>query len=376
MQLKKIVNKIQKSYSKFLEAYVLWEKMSLVFVVPRISIKRNANIVDKLQIDLNRLSKINRWLKLNTIKTLKWTLIESIEFEDEYSYLKFINKTKDFEIFCDNVEIIKNFNFLNEWLKVNYNIINDYNWKWKNILKVLRYFLTNPKKYLYIRELEIDIDTKFIEKNKNIIEKLLLFIDLQQDWVFSFEWKKFEEKFWLKIKPNFIRFRFLDKNLDSNFLWAKVDDISLKISDFCKIKNSFKKVFIVENEINYLTFPFVENAIIIWWKWFKISHLKDILWLKQKQIYYFWDLDSHWFKILAQCRKYFPNTKSIFMTKEIFNLYKGFIWKWKIIWKEELFNLNQYLEEDEFELFKYINENKLRLEQENIRHDFIIKNLI
>ncbi|MDP2396428.1 MAG: DUF3322 domain-containing protein [bacterium] len=54
------------------------------------------------------------------------------------------------------------------------------------MLKVVKYFLTNPKRNLYIRELEIDVDTKFIEQNKKIIEELLVFIDKQHDETFGF----------------------------------------------------------------------------------------------------------------------------------------------------------------------------------------------
>ncbi len=373
MQTQKLIKKIENSYFDFLEAYVLWNKMPLVFSVPKISIKWNENIINEFQFELRKLTQKHIWLKINTNKTIKWTIIESIEFEDIFSYLKFIKKNNDFDIFCENIEIIKKFKFLNNWLEKNYKIINYYTWKWQNILKVIKYFLINPKKNLFARELEIDIDTKFIERNKSIIEELLIYVDEQQENAFSFIWDSFEEKFWLKTKPIFIRFRFLDDSLKLDFFWVKIDDLYLTLQDFTNLKTTFKKVFIVENEINYLTFPNVKDAIIIWWRWFSISNLKNIYWLKEKDIYYFWDLDSHWLKILAQCRKYFPQTKSIFMNKEVFDLYDSFVWEWKKLWYEEIYKLEKYLEKEEFELLKYINENNLRLEQENIRQEYILK---
>lgn len=376
MQTQKLIKKIENSYLEFLEAYILWKKMPLVFVVPKISIKWNENKINDFQSKLRKLTEKYVWLKLNTIQTIKWTIVDSIQFDDNFSYLKFIWKTQDFDVFCENIEIIKNIKFLDNWIKLNYSIINNYTWKWKNILKVVKYFLTNPKRNLYIRELEIDVDTKFIEQNKKIIEELLVFIDKQHDETFGFVWDKFEEIFWLKTKPYFIRFRFLDNNINNNFLWTKIDDIYLKIDDFSTINCIFKKVFIVENEINYLTFPKINDAIIIWWKWFHISSFKYIKWLNEKEIYYFWDLDSHWFKILAQCRKYFPATKSIFMNNEVFDLYSDFIWEWKKLWEDEIIKLEQYLEKEEFKLLKYINENNLRLEQENIRQEYIESNIL
>jgi hypothetical protein len=375
MQTQKLLKKIENSYFDFLEEYVSWNKMSLVFFVPKIPIKWNENIINDFQFELKKLTQKNNWLKLNTTGTIKWTIIDSIEFENNFSYLKFIWKFDDFKIFCDNVEIIKNFKFLHNWILLNYKCINNYTWKWQNILKVVKYFLTNPKKHLFARELEIDVDTKFVERNKVIIEELLVFIDKEQENAFSFVWNSFEDKFWLKTKSIFIRFRFLDYDIKQDFFWVKLDDLYLSLQDFTNLKTTFKKVFIVENEINYLTFPFVKDAILIWWKWFNISNLKHISWMKEKEIYYFWDLDSHWFKILAQCRKYFRQTKSIFMNREVFDLYNIFIWEWKRLWDEEINNLEKYLEKEEFELLKYINKNNLRLEQENIRQEYIEESL-
>jgi len=229
--------------------------------------------------------------------------------------------------------------------------------------------------------LPIKIHTKFIENHKNIIDELLEFIDKQEElWIIQPLIEKnlkllFEQKYNLKIKPNFIRFRYLDKNLQTKFLWTKIDDIYLKIQDFEQIDIKCNKVFIVENEINYLTFPEIKNSIIIWWKWFNISNIKNIEWLNKKEILYWWDLDSHGFKILVQCRKYFKHTKSLFMDKEVYDKYKQYIVKWKILSKEEEKNLEKFLTKQEFSLFEYLNQNKKRLEQENVSQEYVL-NLI
>ncbi len=40
---------------------------------------------------------------------------------------------------------------------------------WSDLLKVLRYFVANPCPRLYIRELPIEVHTKFIERNKGVL---------------------------------------------------------------------------------------------------------------------------------------------------------------------------------------------------------------
>jgi hypothetical protein len=183
-------------------------------------------------------------------------------------------------------------------------------------------------------------------------------------------WNTFEEKFFIKTKPEFLRFRFLDISLK----WDLFDDIYLKIEDFNSFQNNnIKKVFIVENEINYLTFPFVKDAIIIWGAGFSVLRLKNIDFLKEKEIYYFWDLDVHGFKILSNFRKMYSQTKSIFMDKNTFEKYREFCLNWKTISLQEFNNLLEYLTNDEKELFEYIYKNDLRLEQENIDQDYILK---
>jgi hypothetical protein len=374
MQTQKLIKKINSSYNNFLESYILWEKFSLFFSLPKIPIKWNENLINSFQSELKKISDKNEWFILNTISTQKWTIIDNIEFKDQSSYLKFINKNKDFEKFCNNLDFINTkLPIIKPWIEKNIWRINENDKKWNDILEVVKYFLLNSKTSLFIRELPVKVHTKFIENNKKIIDDILQFINSIDEEVFQFNWNTFEDKYFLKSKPNFIRFRFLDEKLKNNYNWILIDDIYLRIEDYKKLHLNCKKVFIVENEINYLTFPKVSDSIIIWWKWFNISSLKNTLWLQDKEIFYSWDLDSHWFKILYQCRKYFFQTKSIFMDLNTYNKFKDFQVEWKVLWNEEVKNMKNILTEEEYKLINYFNENKLRLEQENINLDYIIK---
>ncbi|HHB95345.1 MAG TPA: hypothetical protein ENK88_09420 [Campylobacterales bacterium] len=53
-----------------------------------------------------------------------------------------------------------------------------------------------------------------------------------------------------------------------------------------------------------------------------MNSLKNIEWLKTKEIYYWGDIDTHGFAILSQIRGYFPQVKSILMDEEVVNRYK------------------------------------------------------
>ncbi|MDQ7023921.1 MAG: DUF2220 family protein [Candidatus Gracilibacteria bacterium] len=97
--------------------------------------------------------------------------------------------------------------------------------------------------------------------------------------------------------------------------------------------------------------------------------------MKNKEIFYWGDIDSHGFKILGNLRKYFPQTKSIFMNQKLFIKFQDYIVKGEKISESEIEKLKENLNKEEFELLKYVNLNNFRLEQENINQNYILENL-
>lgn len=380
MQTEKLLKKIEKSFEEFLKTKLKKQSFSLVFGLPQITIKWNMKLIDEEQFKLKKLSEKNSWFLLHITKTQKWTLVEKISFETEQDYLSFLQKTAYFKNFSKNIEIIESckiakllflsWNF-RDFLEQNIFKIVEFDGKWWDILKVVEYFLQNKKSNLFLRELSIRVHSKFIENNKKVINDILDF--LYKNLELELAWNTFEEKFSINKKPDFVRLRFLDKNLQQKYFWVLIDDFSLKIADFEKLDISgLENIYIIENEINYLTFPKKEKSIVIFWAWFNAWNLKNTIWLQEKNIFYFWDIDSHWFKILAHFRKYFLQTKSIFMDKNTFKTFeRRYAVNWKTIPKDEGQNLEKYLTKEEFELFSFVNENNSRLEQENITQDYI-----
>lgn len=44
---------------------------------------------------------------------------------------------------------------------------------WRDTIKVCKYFTEHPRPHLYIRELPIEVHTKYIEENKDLLKSLL-----------------------------------------------------------------------------------------------------------------------------------------------------------------------------------------------------------
>lgn len=151
-------------------------------------------------------------VKTKTIGTQ--TLPTIIYFETEKDYLKFLGKEKEVEVFVINWQIIQShFPELKEWiLKYPIKIIQQHD-KWESILKVCDYFKKFPKPKLYIRELPINVHTKFVENNQSIITELLDIIN--KNHICQNE-NKFEKRFNLKFREPLVRFKILDKNISQN----------------------------------------------------------------------------------------------------------------------------------------------------------------
>ncbi len=305
-----------------------------------------------------------------TIKTRQHGIQDipkSIVYETLDDYLKFIKKEKEFRLMIENYSFIKSeLPQLEPWLKENPKaIINNAN-IWHGLVKVCQWFLLNfePNKY-YIRELPIAVHTKFIEENKGVLRVLL--DELVPGLVNTSE-NNFERRFCLKYDQPLIRFRSLDKTC---WIEGSYDDMTVPLEQFMLTELKCLRVFIIENKMNFLSFPEVPHSLAIWGKGFAIESLKNIQWLKNKQIFYWSDLDVQGFQMLSQLRSYFPQTESLFMGNEILDLFKEFIGKGKETKMESL----MYLQNEESDVYDYLFQNNLRLEQERLSQAFIVEKL-
>jgi hypothetical protein len=321
-------------------------------------------------------------IKYKTINTKRDSIqdvIDEISFQSETDFLKFIRKESEAETFKKNTNnILIQFPELNEWVKKNPLRVVQYSESWQQLLNVCDYFKRHPKPNLYIRELPVKVHTKFIENNKGILLDLLNVIlsieNINEEFISA---KDFEKRFGLKFNQSQIRVRVLDKYISNKHL-SGLTDIVITEEEFCRLQIPCKKVFIFENKtnfsnlMNFLTLPQMENTIGIFGSGFNVSKLKNALWLADKEIFYWGDIDTHGLKILSQIRGYFQNTRSIMMDFETLNAFKDDWDKGEPINETNLPNLNS----EEQELFRFVradNTNTIRLEQEKISQEYVLQ---
>ena len=300
--------------------------------------------------------------KVKTRKHGEQDIPVSISFLTEQDFLKYIGKEQDTAGFRKDVErILSAFPELFEWVCRFPNKVLDNHKLWGDLLKVCTYFRSNPKPQMFIRELPIQEDTKFIERNKGIIKELLDIIIAKS---VNPDETRFETHFNLRYDEPVVRFRVLDKAM-SQMLFSGIDDLSVPINQFQEVEIPVEVVYIVENKMNMLTFPPIQKSIVVWGHGFGVDLLKDVTWLKSKKIFYWGDLDAQGFQILSEIKTHFPQVESFLMDRETFDLFyeSGF-------GTETNVENNLFLTPEEEKMFDFLKEGNYRLEQEKIPFEY------
>ena len=316
-------------------------------------------------------------IERNFDKIGKQTIPEKIVIETLDDYLKITGKERDYQVFTLNYKLlIRELPNLKEWTILHPHKLIDCN-VWSDVIKVCKYFIENSQPNLYIRELPIQIHTKFIEENKALIKELLdIVIEeyVNQEYTLL---KDFEKHFNLKYAEPTVRFRILDKNISQQY-FSGIDDLSITVSQFEQLDLPIKNVLIVENKTNLLTIaltlPELKETIVVFGSGYKVENMKNVKWFKQMKLFYWGDLDAQGFEILSQFRGYFSHVKSTLMDKltfeRCFEKYKGTMSKISV-------KLN--LTNEEQQLYELLKVNNWRLEQEKIPFEYsneiIFKNI-
>ncbi|MBL0713902.1 MAG: hypothetical protein JJV98_09380 [Desulfosarcina sp.] len=248
---------------------------------------------------------------------------------------------------------------------------------WSALLTVCEWFQAHPRPGLYLRQLDIAaVDTKFIESRKGILMEMLnrvLAPGALDPAVSGPARHGFERRYGLLYDQPLVRLRIIDDTLAP----AGLCDLCLPVSDVLSNDFDVKTVYITENKINGLAFPPAPAAMVIFGLGYGVELLADIGWLREKNIWYWGDIDTHGFAILSQIRSYFPQTRSLLMDRETF-LEHRHLWGKEHAEKRCQADLSN-LTAAEKELYEVLKADRfgsrLRLEQERIAYSHLLQEL-
>lgn len=232
----------------------------------------------------------------------------------EQEGLALIGKQRDAGRFCELAANITHvFPALAPWLQQYPLKVLDHAGNWPRLLAVLDWIVRHPGAHVYLRQIDATgVDSKFIEQHRGLLGDLLDRV-LPPELIHSrySGARNFELRYGFKNKPVQVRLRFLDRKLSIQGL----SDLAVTSDEFARLELSVKRVFITENEINFLAFPEVAEGMVLFGAGYGFDHLARADWLQQKEIFYWGDIDTHGFAILDQLRSKFPSAHSFMMDR-------------------------------------------------------------
>ncbi|MGB3547814.1 MAG: Wadjet anti-phage system protein JetD domain-containing protein [Saprospiraceae bacterium] len=320
------------------------------------------------------------WREVNTRKMGSNRFIHRITVDSREVFLGLLRRGKTYADFLADVRLIRErVPALEEWLNDNVLEVVHQAGNWPNLLAVVRYFMDDhqPDRY-YIRELPVAVPTKFIETHRAVLASLLdavlpaSVIDPAHTGV-----RGFERRYRLRYRQPLVRLRLLDQTLADRHLGG-VNDLGLPLDQFEQLRLPLRRVIVLENKtnfanlMNFLTLPELRAAAGIFGSGFSAGLLKNAVWLNDVELLYWGDLDAHGLQILNQFRSAFPHTRSLLMDRATLDALPAYHTAATPAAVAHL----PHLSAEELLLYDYLNDGRIRLEQERIPLDMVRRALV
>ncbi|MBI4695877.1 MAG: hypothetical protein HY749_17865 [Gammaproteobacteria bacterium] len=188
---------------------------------------------------------------------------------------------------------------------------------WTRLLSVVAWLEAHPRPGTYLRQIDIPgNDSKFIETHRGVLAEWLD-LALSADYIDTSVSgaAHFERRYGFRAKPVRLRFRLLDPALPSLPGCRGLPDISLDAASFATLEIPATRVFITENETNFLAFPRAPRSLVVFGAGYGWDALASAAWMQRCAIHYWGDIDTHGFAILHQLRHHLPRVSSFLMDR-------------------------------------------------------------
>ena len=202
------------------------------------------------------------------------------------------------------------------WMAQRPNQVLDLAEVWPQLLAVVAWLRRHPCPGIYLRQVDLQgIHSKFIEAHRGVLSELLDLalppeaINQDRSGV-----GQFAARYGFLDKPIRIRFRVLAPGI-AVVKGAARPDVTLDSDSFARLDLPVRKVFITENETNFLAFPPMADAMVVFGAGYGWDALAQATWLARCDLHYWGDIDTHGFAILDQLRSRFGHVSSFLMDR-------------------------------------------------------------
>lgn len=238
----------------------------------------------------------------------------------------------------------------------------------EQLLAAVYWIAANAGSGRRLREIDVaGVDTKFIERHHRIVLELAELV-VDPDLVRS--GKTVAARFGFATSQTRVRFRMLDLRCPAPF--PGFDDVEVRTVDLDQAPIDVRSVYIIENLATYLAFPEVESAVAIFGSGYAAASIGALRWLRDREVYYWGDIDTHGYAILDRVRVTVPHARSLMMDRATLLANKA-------RWGQEPKQVERrlaHLTDDETAVYEALLSDEygesLRLEQERIPMDQVV----
>ncbi|HEX3716839.1 MAG TPA: DUF3322 domain-containing protein [Verrucomicrobiae bacterium] len=292
----------------------------------------------------------------------------TVAFTTQEDYTRFLNKLKEVREFQADYHLIQTqFPELVLWAQAKPLKVVAHTGEWDGLFAVCAYLRKNGRPNCYLRELPVEVDTKFIERKRGVLNELLPIV--APDCVAP-DGMSFEKRFGFRQKQPLVRFRFLDAEIPRS-AGLPFCDFAIPLNEAESLRPLVKNIIVVENEMNFLTLPLLPKTLALFGGGDAVSHLCRLSWLANARLVYWGDMDTHGFESLSVLRSQHPHAESVMMDNETFIQFKHFSTKAAVFGSRAELKLS----DSERELFDVLYKDEKLLEQERIPLSYATRKL-
>ncbi len=173
--------------------------------------------------------------------------------------------------------------------------------EWDRLLAAYRWLDDHRGSGRYLREISAPgVDTKYAERHRAVLAELLGVPGSASGFLAGLG---------LRAKPHLVRLR----PHASLGLPSPLTELAVRHDELPALAVPARRALIVENEITYLSVPAPPDGLVLWGKGFDVDRAGSLPWLRDAEVVYWGDLDTHGFAILDRLRAWLPQTRSVLM---------------------------------------------------------------
>jgi hypothetical protein len=176
--------------------------------------------------------------------------------------------------------------------------------EWPALVAAYRWLDDHRGSGRYLREISAPgVDTKFAEGHRDVLGQLLEVPGSAP---------AFLKGLGLRARPELTRLR-PDPGLG---LLGAASELAVRHDELPHLDVRVTTAVVVENEVTYLSVPVPRDGVVLWGKGFDVDRAGALPWLRDADVHYWGDLDTHGFAILHRLRAWLPDVRSFLMDRD------------------------------------------------------------